>query len=124
MGISPACRRVSIGPKPHGAVLNQTSPSWRYAPEPIIDPTSSAFLALPSVYQIALAGFQFGLAVVYMVKDLPNEGDALREANCFQAKAVLQIASGLGREGNYPTLLSYGSGKCYPHAAFCIHNQQ
>ena len=76
MATSSARMMVFVGPIPHGAILSWTSPSWRYAPEPISDPPSLVFLALPSVYHIALACFHFGLALVYLVKDVLKEGDA------------------------------------------------
>ena len=50
-------------------------PSRRYAPDPMLVPSSSVLIALPSVYQMGFAFCQFGLELEYLVKDaLRNHG--------------------------------------------------
>ena len=76
MATSSARMMVFVGPIPHGAILRWMSPSRQYAPDPMAVPSSSVFLALPSVYQMAFAFCHFGLAFVYLAKDVCPEVDA------------------------------------------------
>ena len=76
MATNSARMMVFVGPIPHGAICSWMSRSQQYAPDPMMVPSSSVFLALPSVYQMAFAFCHFSLAFVYLSKEVCPQVDA------------------------------------------------